>query len=270
MRIIFNYISISIFSILLLVFNPSFAQEVVKDSTLVNETIVEEIEEEVEEIDGTEKELDEENEEESDKKKKKERKNKLEKVAQPYIAIGTDFGTSIFRLSMSNSQEYSLFSYYSWREKMYFKIKGGWGKESIDYDHLKYNTHGAFLQLVMDYNILKFSHEKDKDRLYVGPFISGHWGQNSEAEFLIKNNTGFEMSDKIDGNSYFKAVIGANIGTEVEILRNVLLSWNGQVGILLGANKFKGIKPHFMPGYGNADNSVQFLFGVNLAYYFHR
>lgn len=209
-------------------------------------------------------------EEENSEEEEKEKKAFLEKPAHPYLAIGANVGRMGYKFFQENSQEYNFFAFYSVSKKIFIHAEFGLGNEKVDYPHLTYNTKSSYLQIAFQYSFFKESHEWDKDRIYISPFVQVHAGNISEARIHVENQSGFTVEDIIASRNFIKSSVGARFNVEMEILPKILLSWHGQAALLIAANKFPEIKPQFIAGYGNADKNVNFQFGVNIAYYFGR
>jgi len=204
------------------------------------------------------------------KKKRKRLFKEWEPAPYPYLSIGTNVGRYIYQAITKGPQEYQAFINYNWKRKFNVQLDAGWGKENIDYTHLKYNTSGFYISAQWQYNIIKAAHEYDKDRFYIAPFVSVHQGKISEASIFMSNHSGFNLEEEVAASTYIKAVLGVKLGVEVEVLPNVLLSWQGQAGLLLAPNSFENIKPNFIPGFGNGDRNLGFRFAFNIAYYFSK
>ncbi|HLS71529.1 MAG TPA: DUF6048 family protein [Chitinophagaceae bacterium] len=270
MRRTYNFIFISLFLFSLINFNlRSFAQEVDSEVENSEEQVVQAPNLDSLEING-EKENKEKKDAEKENSEEEKKKTFLEKKEHPYLAIGINVGRLGYKLLQENSQEYNLFAFYSLSKKIFLHTEFGFGKENIKYPHLIYNTQSSYLQIAIQYNFFKESHEWDRDRIYVSPFLQVHAGSISEAKIHMENQSGFIVEDIIPSNKFFKSSVGVRFNVEMEILPKILLSWHGQAALLIGANRFKDIKPQFIAGYGNADRNVNFQFGVNLAYYFGR
>lgn len=204
------------------------------------------------------------------KKKRKRLFKEWEPAPYPYLSIGTNVGRYVYQVISKGPQEYQAFINFSWKRKFNLQVDAGWGKENIDYSHLKYNTTGFYISGQWQYNLLKAAHDFDKDRFYIAPFVSVHQGNISEASIFMNNHSGFSLEEVVASSSYLKAVLGVKLGVEVELLPNVLLSWQTQAGALLAPNSFESIKPNFIPGFGNGDRNLGFRFAFNVAYYFSK
>lgn len=188
-------------------------------------------------------------------------------VDEPYWAIGTNIGRMIYQWSFDGPQEYNIFINLPWKKTIHWEIETGAGKNNINYSHLKYNTHSWFINVQFQYNLISASHQKDKDRFYLAPYIGYHQGRIEDAELYIKQ-TNFLLQENLASTSFYKATLGIKLGLEVEVFSNWLLSWQGQAGLLLAPNSFTEIKPNYIAGYGNADQNISFRFGFNVSYYF--
>lgn len=181
------------------------------------------------------------------------------------------FGIDVLRLgqnfiqTQSNAFQFNV-DYYL-KNNTYIVAEGGFGKGTIDYEHLKYTTNSYNIKLGIDKSMIDKIGFSDLDYLFFGFRYGLAVGNISDGEYSISSILGTPTNGTIPSRNFTAHWGEMNAGIRVEMIKNWYLGWNFRAKFLLNGGTFKeGIKPVYIAGYGAADKATVFDFGIFLQY----
>lgn len=192
-------------------------------------------------------------------------------LADTFYIQQVKFGIDVLRLgqnfiqTQSNAFQFNV-DYYL-KNNTYIVAEGGFGKGTIDYEHLKYTTNSYNIKLGIDKSMIDKIGFSDLDYLFFGFRYGLAVGNISDGEYSISSILGTPTSGTIPSRNFSAHWGEMNAGIRVEMIKNWYLGWNFRAKFLLNGGIFKeGIKPVYIAGYGAADKATVFDFGIFLQY----
>ena len=137
-------------------------------------------------------------------------------------------------------------------EKMAVALNAGY----LNFEYSQYNytylNKGYFIRAGVDFNILK--PKKSLGKYWGG--IGLRYGLSHftwEVPELSQSNYWGKSASSIPANKSWGHFIEASPGMRAEIFRNISMGWSISLRMLLHTGDFNGIKPIYIPGFGNAE-----------------
>jgi hypothetical protein len=144
--------------------------------------------------------------------------------------------------------------------------EAGFGKGTIDYSYLNYNTNSFFIKGGVQKVMVERIGPNDFDGVFVGANYGFAAGKRTEASYTVTSPFGTEKSGTVPAQN-FTAHWGELVaGIRVEFLPHIFVGWNLRGKFLLNAGSFKELSPNFIAGYGKGDKSTVFDFNFYLCY----
>lgn len=147
-------------------------------------------------------------------------------------------------------------------EKLAVALNAGY----LDYEYSQYNytylNNGFFIRAGADFNLLK--PKKSLGKYWGG--IGLRYGLSHftwEVPSLSQSNYWGESSSTIPATKNWGHFIEASPGMRAEIFRNFSMGWSISLRMLLYTGNRDGIKPIYIPGFGNAEKR----FSTGFSYY---
>jgi len=126
----------------------------------------------------------------------------------------------------------------------------------LDYEYSQYNytylNNGFFIRAGVDFNLLK--PKKSLGKYWGG--IGLRYGLSHftwEVPTLSQSNYWGESSSSIPSTKNWGHFIEASPGMRAEIFRNFSMGWSISLRMLLYTGETDGIKPIYIPGFGNSE-----------------
>lgn len=179
----------------------------------------------------------------------------------PYIhqfRIGVDVARITYNFLYPDKPGYELQLDYLLRKGNYAVLEGGFGKNKVDFETLKYDNKGSYFRLGIDKNVLTILNVKDFDIFFIGLRYGMAFGSISEARFLVPSFYGPSIEGTTPGSNYFIHWGEINAGLRVEVLKNCFVGWNIRLKFLLNSGQFDALAPSYVPGYGKGDKTTNF------------
>jgi hypothetical protein len=136
----------------------------------------------------------------------------------------------------------------------------------LDYEYSQYNytylTNGYFIRAGVDFNLLK--PKKSLGKYWGGVGLRYGLSHFSwEVPSLSQSNYWGESASSIPSTKTWGHFIEVSPGMRAEIFRNFSMGWSINLRMLLYTGKTDGMKPIYIPGFGNAEKR----FSAGFSYY---
>lgn len=151
------------------------------------------------------------------------------------------------------------------RPNVYPVAEAGWEKFTIDQDFVNYNSSGPYLRFGLNYNLLAAETKEERDILYLGFRYGISFAKQEVNSYKIDNYWG-PATGSFPSQSYQSQWFEVVFGITGEIFKNFYMGWSlrGKFNVL---QKDFDLPPAFFnPGYGKAENSMNFDFTYSLFY----
>ena len=145
--------------------------------------------------------------------------------------------------------------------------EAGWEKFKMDQDYATYNSSGPYLRIGVNYNFLAAETKADKNIFYCGFRYGISFAEQTVDSYKISNYWG-DMTGSFPSQKYNSQWIELVLGIKGEVLKNFFLGWSirGKINVVQKDFDIPGV--YFNPGYGNAENSMNFDFTYSISYNF--
>jgi len=183
-----------------------------------------------------------------------------------FMRIGVDAKSIVFPLLFPGKSMVEVSLDYKYREKSFLVTEAGWGRGAYDYPHMAYNTNAYYFRAGIENSLLTPRHPFDFDVAFVGFRYAIGVGNRGDATYTFDSPFGGTFTNTVDAESFFVHWGEAVAGMKLEVMPRLFLGWTGRAKFLFNNSRFKNIKPHYIAGYGNADNSTSFDIGLNVQY----
>lgn len=141
-----------------------------------------------------------------------------------------------------------------------------------DYQYSQYNytylSKGVFFRAGADFNILKPKKSLGKYWGGIGLRYGLSRSKWEVPEFSQSNYWG-NAASSIPSNKTWGHFIEASPGMRAEIFRNFSMGWSISLRMLLYSGKYEGLKPVYIPGFGNAQKRVSAGFSYFIVWNMH-
>jgi hypothetical protein len=151
------------------------------------------------------------------------------------------------------------------RPNLFPVAEAGWEKFEIDQDYVNYTSSGPYLRVGLNYNLLTAETKEERDILYIG-FRYGTSFATQEVNSYRIDNYWEPATGSFPSQNYQSQWIEVVFGLTGEIFRNVYLGWSIRGKFNVMQKDFDLPPVHLNPGYGKAENSMNFDFTYSIFY----
>ncbi len=195
-----------------------------------------------------------------------------------FFRINLDLASPIYSNFFDKANHrsgYEAMAEYSFNDTLFFIMEAGFHQLHCNlttdktYSTYESVSHGEFLRVGVNRNLMKYYNHKDRDIFYVGLRLSGssynmtyssiivpdaYWGGNKELSTPLQYYWGF----------WSEAVLGMRI----ETAKNLFLGWDVRGAFKLYDSNQSTFKTLFIPGYGNPQNPMSVWLNYSIGYAF--
>lgn len=163
------------------------------------------------------------------------------------------------RMGMEFSAEMEL------RPNLYPVAEAGWEKYTLDQDFVSYNSSGPYVRFGINYNLLSAATKEEKDILYLGFRYGVSFAKQEVSSYMIDNYWG-PVTGSFPSQNYQSQWVELVFGLTGEIFKNFYLGWSLRGKFNVAQKDFDLPPAFFNPGYGKAENNMNFDFTYSMFY----
>ncbi|MEL7585929.1 MAG: DUF6048 family protein [Prolixibacteraceae bacterium] len=182
------------------------------------------------------------------------------------IRLGTDITRPFQSLwTKGERQGFEFSAEMELRPNLYPVAEAGWEKFDLEQDFVSYTSSGPYLRLGVNYNLLSAATKEEKDILYLGFRYAVSFAKQEVSSYMIDNYWG-PVTGSFPSQNYQSHWIEAIFGLTGEIFKNFYLGWSIRGKFNVAQKDFDLPPAYFNPGYGKAENSMNFDFTYSMFY----
>lgn len=151
------------------------------------------------------------------------------------------------------------------RPNLFPVAEAGWEKFDLDQDYVNYTSSGAYLRIGVNYNLLTAETKEERDLLYIGFRYGISFAQQEVNSYQI-DNYWEPVTGSFSSQSYHSQWIEIVFGITGEISKNFYMGWTIRGKFNVAQKDFDLPPVYFNPGYGKAENSMNFDFTYSIFY----
>ncbi len=182
------------------------------------------------------------------------------------VNISTPLMTALVKDAATQRSGYEVTLDYCLRNDAYIVAEGGFGKSTIQYPELSYQTQNSYARIGIDKSMLQRLFPNDWDMIFIGLRYGVAFIQRSEATFTTVDDFWGTTSGIIPSKNLTAHWAEMNAGMRVELLKHFFAGYNVRAKFLVNDKAFRELPPAYIAGYGKAEKSTVFDFNLYLCY----
>jgi hypothetical protein len=182
-----------------------------------------------------------------------------------HLRLGIDASRFIMNAA-TGRQTYEAAADYDFKRDLSAVLEGGWGRDEVNYDYLKYSSSGSFIRLGIDKSLFTPEAGNDYDKVFVGLRYGLGLMKRGEANYTIYDDYWGPVNGTTPAKNFTAHWLELTGGISMEILHNVYAGWSIRGKWLMNKKAFNDLSPSLIPGYGRGDKATVFDFTIHLFY----
>ena len=182
------------------------------------------------------------------------------------LRIGIDLSRPILHALAPVRYSYEVQADYAFRKEIYGVLEGGYGAYKANYTDLSYQSSNPFVRIGFDRGVLR--------RLFPGDWDGGVFGlrygfaqaQRSAASYSVGNSIWGFTNGAEAARSFSFHWIELTGGIRLELAKGIFTGWNIRGKFMITNLNTGDLRPSYVAGFGQADNSTGFDFNVWVLY----
>ncbi len=186
-------------------------------------------------------------------------------VRTTHLRIGIDASRFIINAATSR-QTYEGAMDYDFKRDLAAVLEGGWGRDVVDYDYLKYSSSGSFMRIGIDKSLFTPEAANDYDKVFVGLRYGLGLMNRGQANYTVYDAYWGPTNGIMPAQNFTAHWLEITGGISMEVLRNVYAGWSIRGKWLMNKKAFNDLSPSLIPGYGKGDKATIFDFSIHIFY----
>ncbi len=182
------------------------------------------------------------------------------------VRVSFDISKPVVNAFVKTHSGYEIGVDYYLRREVYLVAEGGFGKSTIDYPDLAYQSSGSFVRLGVDKCMLQRLFPKDWDAAFIGIRYGLGLVKRGEASYVVNDPLFGTTAGTVEAHNFTAHWAEITGGVRVELLKNLMAGWNVRAKFMLNPGAFSELAPSYIAGYGKGDGSTAFDFNFYLCY----